>query len=290
LKFWSDNCLALIGISAFIIPFIFSTQTGDPTIVPRFTFLSIFLLMVSIIINIKQKDIYATVLSEPLILIYITYIFSLLFSWLLTDLKSEGYFEIARIFIKLQLIIVAGAIFSRSPQYISQLAKALSITGLVVCLIGISQYHGWGFTDLPGLKVPYATMQHRNLFASFIFLTMPFSLFNLWESWNRYRSQSKSMVIWLTGSIFMVLITLYSLAISQSRAVWLGLILSIITVMLIEFYTRQNRTIFKPRLLLRKLLYVTLAGLILILIVLIAVSRYEIVYSDNDRIFYGQKH
>jgi hypothetical protein len=90
---------------------------------------------------------------------------------------TEGVFEWAKVFLSFAFLYAATSMIDGTKGSVSVLAKSVIITGAALAFIGICQYWGLAFNDIPGNDVVYGTMAHKNLFASAMFLTLPFVLY-----------------------------------------------------------------------------------------------------------------
>ena len=185
------NTYLLTGTAILIIPFIYSHETSDPTIIPRIIALSscLFILTTLLIIKCVRRSTTSSsvCISEnnplhrsifPIILGYL--LFSVV-SIISSINVAESIIEFVKIFLMFQLIVVSTIIFTDDENAFQFLAKSITLIVLIMGIIGIIQYYSHLFDFLPGIYKPYATMQHKNLYVSYLFLTVPFVIYTLFS-------------------------------------------------------------------------------------------------------------
>lgn len=204
---------------------------------------------------------------------------------------SEGIFELSWIFISALLLVVTTKILGDNENAFPSLAKSLTVVAIVLGVIGICQYYNWGFNFLPGSCEPYATMTHRNLFSSFLFLIFPFVLYNLFNSTSGSQESRKiGAVIWTISSLLALVLIAYNVMIATSRAVWVGFIISTISTSIAWWLLLGRRKLDE----LRSSTYTKtlIAAIFIFLIVAVGAlltSDIEIRTTDNLRILLWSK-
>ena len=233
---WKEDLpfFVLIGVTVFVIPFLFSSSLIDPVLLPRFLVWSILLFVLTLLISIRSlkrpAGIDVTIVRRTIFLTITGY---LLFSALsLTNAINitEGVFEIMKLFLSVAFLYVATLAINRREDGIVILVKSVVVSGMFLSIIGICQYYCVAFSSIPGNYVVYATMAHKNLFASFLFLVFPFVLYGV----------LKFSGFWRLVSLASMTVILISIAITEARSVWLAMIIStiIIALIIVIFYRK----------------------------------------------------
>jgi O-antigen ligase len=102
--------------------------------------------------------------------------------------------------------------------------------------IGFSQHFQIGFSEVPGNNILYGTMVNRNLFASALFLMLPFILFGALQFSGGWHMLS---LVTLAGIIHVI-------ALSEARAVW-GATLIFIVGMVMFVLLGHQKLKFSPK-------------------------------------------
>jgi len=220
------NLIILIGGAVFCIPFLYSYATIDPVLSIRFlawTVLTVIIILIFFIQGSRLCHSYDfTVIYRAIFPIAIGYAAVSGLSLIRAINLADGVFEWLKILLSFIFLYVACLILARNKAGLLILARSVIVTALILGLIGICQYFQIAFTAIPGNHAIYATMANPNLFASALFLMLPFILFGVLQfSGGWYRLS----LVTLTGVI-------YAIAISESRAVWGAILISsVITIL-----------------------------------------------------------
>ncbi|MBT3231987.1 MAG: tetratricopeptide repeat protein [Calditrichaeota bacterium] len=240
-----------IATTILLIPFIYLQDKFDPVLLIRFIALSTTLLIMLTVLFFQRHTLHQLVSDYSFVqrLIFIVSAGYLIFSAIslirCVNL-SEGIFELSWIFISTLLLVVATKVLGDNEDTFPSLAKSLTLVVIVLCVIGICQYYYCGFNFLPGSCEPYATMTHRNLFSSFLFLSIPFVLFNLFDATSgNQKSREVGPVIWAVASLLAIVLIAYNVMIATSRAVWVGLIVSTIATSIALWLLSCRRKLVK---------------------------------------------
>jgi len=153
---------------------------------------------------------------------------------------TEGFFEWLKIFLSFSFLYIAVLIIGKNYDGIFILTKTIIVTAMILALIGICQHFHLAFTNIPGNGIVYATMAHKNLFSSSLFLTVPYVLYGSLRFPGGWR---------IASFVSMVFIFL-GLVITETRAVWAGIAFSTaITGMIVALVQQRqgmNNSIEKP--------------------------------------------
>jgi O-antigen ligase len=230
----------LLGIPAFAVPLFLLDATIDPALTPRFALLSVALLFVVVF---GYKDFQAATangqlgfLIRTILLPFMVYLLCTILSLTRAVNVSEGIFEVLKTLLFLIFLLVATFIIRTQRASLAVLTKGVSLLAIVVSVIGISQHYHLGFEWIPGPAdaQPFSTFANKNLFSSFLFLTLPFVLFGFFTFNARWH---------ITAGISFTL-ALYAILVAQTRAVWVALVLSfalIVVAAVLYFYQKKLR-------------------------------------------------
>ncbi len=192
----------LAGIA--IIPFVYSTSGIDPAFTLRAILLSA-LTIVTIFATRKQPQ-----RTSPLLWIWCVYALFTVSSILVAQNSGEAIYQASIILLYSAWLFAAMQIATK--EILPLLLRTIAVIGCAVSFIALFQFFDLGFGFIPGGSVPFATMTTKNLLSSFLFLTLPGTLYvaivekKNWEMFG---------LVTITMSVFVLLIT-------QTRAVWLG--------------------------------------------------------------------
>ena len=110
-----------------------------------------------------------------------------------------------------------------------------AITGLLVAMIGILQYHGFAFLDIPSNAQPSATFGNRNFAAEYLVCAGPLSILLFLQG----RSRTGLFFSGLSAALMGVY-----LAYTRTRGAWLGIAVAIALVgAAVIFFPELRRTI-----------------------------------------------
>jgi len=222
----------LIGSSVIIIPFLFSSRLLDPVLSLRFTVFSVSLFVIVLLIAIYNKSgsFDLSILRRRIFPIFIFYLGISALSLLNTINLPEGIFELLKIWLGIIFFGAAALVLASTPNSILRLTKAVIIASAASAIIGVCQYYGVAFNSLPGYYVVYGTMVNKNLFASYLFLMLPFSLYGFFFFRNNWD---------LMGGLASIL-SLWCIVLGASRAAWLAVLVLASGVILIWFFTSRR--------------------------------------------------
>ncbi len=212
----NDKIQSLVLVTLLLfLPLIYSFQTIDPVSSIRLMFQSVILLILIITLLIKSNNFQIN--TTPVISSVTVIILSLFFLINLVSLVNvinlqEGLFELCKVSIWLVLLITLIFLF-RSSKNQSYVISVITLSGLILSIIGLLQYFQLGFTNLPGNIIPFGTMANKNLLASAIFLCLPFSIISTFRDNKLTRYFGAATVAF---SLVLILI-------SKTRSVYLGL-------------------------------------------------------------------
>ncbi|MCP4439738.1 MAG: O-antigen ligase family protein [Aureispira sp.] len=153
---------------------------------------------------------------------------------------SDGLVEWFKIFSWLGIILVSSY-FLKNPKHNLALMKASVAATLVVSLIGLAEFLVI-LDKLEQDKILYtvnSTFEHKNLLATGLLLSLPFSFIV---------HQQSSEKLWKGLALVSVGLVLFLVLVTQSRAAWIGLGGSLfIGLILVLFSPSQRSKILKPK-------------------------------------------
>lgn len=209
--------LLFIAGTILIIPLVFTRQTIEPVLLPRFVLLAALLFVITILISARffkpgfHFD-YSIVRRAifPAFLLYL--VFGAISLTRAINL-SEGIFELLKIFLYFVFLAIATLLIAGEESFLSDSARAFAILSAVLSFMGICQYFGIAFTKLPGHYIVYATMANKNLLSEALFLTFPFLLFGILN----FKGA------WALLSMISMMLAGFVIGVAHSRAVWAAL-------------------------------------------------------------------
>jgi hypothetical protein len=220
------NLIILIGGAVFFIPFLFSHATIDPVLSIRFlawTVLATIIILLFVIQGSSLSRCYDfTVIYRAIFPIAVGYAAVSGLSLIGAINLADGIFEWLKILLSFIFLYVACLILVRNKAGLLILTRSVIVTAFILGLIGICQYFQIAFTGIPGNHTIYATMANPNLFASALFLMLPFIFFGVLQFSNGWYKLS---LITLTG-------VFYAVVVSESRTVWGAIFISSVATIL----------------------------------------------------------
>jgi O-antigen ligase len=224
------------AVLVLILPVLFSRKTIDPVITPRHILLSAFILLFVLVFFILRKK---TILFSYPAVIKWTLGAGLAFGlWSMFTVSSainapEAWYQVAKYLLLLVLLFLVTVTTRHEESKVLGLCKAFILSAIIQSIVGIFQYYGLAFTDIPGANAtPYGLMANRNLFGSAQMLLLPFVLFAFYKG-------SKA---WKYASGLALVLIIISLVISQTRSAWLGtIVIIVVSLLLVLIFSPANR-------------------------------------------------
>ncbi len=210
----------LIGFAS-LLPFLFSRETSDPVTSVRLIALSVFICGVGLWWIIKKDT---NTYPSPLVVKVLLLLCVLYLAWGSIGVAksinpSLGILDITKFLLMTSLVFLLVRIIFIQPLLLKKLCNAITVVTALQSLIGILQYYGISFNDLPGSNaLPYGLMANRNLFGSALVLLLPFCIYSLYINKGFWRMAAISSLVLLT----------YALLLSQTRSAWLSAVAIVI--------------------------------------------------------------
>ncbi len=210
-----------------IIPLVYSNETIDPAFTLRAILLAI-LALVTIFVARKQP-----LRTSPLLWIWCAYAGFNILSIFVAQNSGEAIYEAS-----LTLLYGAwlfAALQMMRKEFLLLVLRTIALLGFVISFISLFQFFDIGFGFIPSWGLPGATMTTKNLMSSFLFLTLPATLY---IAITEKRAWSVFSLISITMSVFVLLI-------AQTRAVWLGCAAAAFIASALFVLTFQRKNLWK---------------------------------------------
>ena len=268
LRCFSSFFSVWLGITVFVLPYIFSPFTIDPVLTLRFFLLAILLFCLTLYFLNKVSDFseICRALAKqsifPVLLFF--FLFSTLSLFKATNI-SEGIFELLKISLWIVFLFFSTILLAKNKKGVTHLTKAVIFGALLHSIIGLAQVYYTSLNAHPGNFAIQSTMANKNLFASALFLTLPF----LFYGFITFSGP------WRLLSIFSFGLAVYTINLTQTRAVWFAMIIStgVLGILCFFYSTRHFNRQIKP---------VYFARVIYGIILIIVVSLVAIVSNDSS--------
>jgi len=205
-----------LAVCLFVIPILLFSDTLDPALAPRFITWSVALACV--FLNLFYHSRFGKKENQFSIENYITialisYLFLSLFSTIIYASVLQSIFDFLKILMFVAHIYICSIIFKRDEKAVELTIKLVCICCLIISLLGLLQYYQMLSFKIPGniYHLPYSTMANKNLFASLLFLMVPFVFYGL-----------SLKGIWSIVNGFTLSVAIINIVLSQTRAVYLA--------------------------------------------------------------------
>lgn len=226
-----DNSKAiamLIALPLLIIPLLYSTKAVDAVLLPKFIAYAIFSLIMNAL-AIKNNHAFNIVKQHFFFKLYAAYLILALISLYISCNFGDAVFEWLKLFLLGNSILAISTCFYNQKQFIEKFINAINILNAVIVVIGLIQFliifSKQNVTHTATYEV-IATFGHKNIFAEMLFLTFPFTLFNLFTKQGKWK--------WLSGTT--AFLTLFLITLTLTRAVWLATVAGFLITFPFYFY------------------------------------------------------
>ena len=277
----------LTSLFIIILPFLYTEDTLDPVLTLRFFSFSILVLILTLLSFKKKID--KTLLRHSIVLCFFSLISIFCISTLfLNNVMSEAIYVTLKLALFLIFLININDIF-KDDLCRNRLFLSISVFSIICSVLYLFQvtnlyfYHidrsKWFFiTDLTKLA---ATMANKNLLSSALFLTIPFSFYNL------YSSNKVVKIISLLSLIFIPIVFFFT----TSKATLLALLILILSILVLKLL---------PKIFLRffyySIIFIFLISCFSIVYIRdsessfsLRVKNHFIEYSNNEELFNDKK-
>jgi len=196
-----------------VTPFIFSSHLLDPSRLPQMAALAILTLAVGVALLLKSPKTSNTGARLDLVVLAgAACIVSGAVSLTQAVNPAEGWQDIAQAALLFAFYILIRNSVPGDAATIIRISGFVAAAMLVLCLVGIMQFFGIAFNNLPGSCEPYATLTHRNQLAIFLFLASPVAIIG--------SQLGRGIGRWVCAAALIV--SIYVILICTTRAVWLA--------------------------------------------------------------------
>lgn len=260
----ADAVLLIIGAVLFT-PLVTLNSTLDPALAPQFVAWALvssilclsLLLQAAIGLGVTDYGI----LKRAIFPVFLGYLLFSTVSLTQAVNVTEGIYENFKIVMSVVFLLLVTIILLRKNGGIALVAKAVVITAILISLIGFCQFFKYGVVDRPGYSLLNGTMGHKNLFASGLFVLLPFCLYTVLLC----RGFWAIMGIVATASIPPLIL------LSRTRAVWLALLVTLVVSAMVALtvFRRVNSAVapeMRTRVL-RRMAYVIVGSLLIVALV-----------------------
>ncbi len=221
-----------------LIPFIYSESIVDPVLISRQLFLTVFeIIILSLIahrILIKKIKFDFSFLKNKIFIVFLAFIGVGIISTNYSILTSESFYVLSKYSVELVFLLITVFLLVNQILNFETILKAIIVFSVIVILMIVKQLLELNSEELPFREFLYrinATMGHKNLLSSILFMTLPFLIISV--------IKFKKLRVIVVGVIFSNLLFIWFL---QTRAVFLSLAVCIILFLMVWFifYIKQK--------------------------------------------------
>ncbi len=204
--------LGLTAAALLLLPLVYHPDLGTPDLLPKR------MLLYALGLGTSAAWLWAALsgasswIRTPLSLPTGAYALINLLSLAWANNPFSGLVEAAQILVL--VLLTLGLIALLRPHHILPLAQFSALGGLLVSVIGIAQYLGLGFENIPSVGLPSGTFIFRNLAASYLIGAIPLGLLALLLD-----PRSLRKILWGVCTAAMALFLVYT----RTRGAWVGL-------------------------------------------------------------------
>ena len=215
--------LAGILLSSFIYsPFIL-----DFALTPRLILISI-CVAICLFLIAQSKQI-SLVKIDSIILSYFGFVLFSCISGFWANTLSESIFENSKLIISFFVFLISYYCFKKDKDYfLNTLIKLAILMVAIEFLLVLYQLSFLKSFNKEELYQVYGANSHKNLLSSFLFINLFFLIVGI----------IRMKTIWKYLSIICVVLNLAIIALLQTKAVWIALVLSGVLIVLLIFYQR----------------------------------------------------
>ena len=214
------------------IPFVYISETLDHTLLPRFVSLSVLVMLyLSTLLFYPKVFMPETdLLKRPPVYIWLLFAFTGVVSSFVAVNQGEAVFTILKDFLFLIFLLFISGWFLRSGKH-QALFNSIAVLALANLCIGYVQYFYFAFQsiNMEDLYKVKGLLSHKNVFSGFLFLMIPFMVYELF--------QRKKNFYFIAALIFLLLTLIFLI---QTRAVWLGIAVFAFVFGISLFFLRQK--------------------------------------------------
>lgn len=251
-----------------VISLLYSTKAVDAVLLPKFIAFAVFTIFINAL-ALKNAQAFDIIKQQLFFKIYVAYLSTSLISVYISCNFGDAVFEWLKIFLLGNSIFAISVYFYHHKKFIEQFVNAINILNAIIVIIGFVQFliifSKQHVTHTATYEVT-ATFGHKNIFAEMLFLTFPFTLYNLFTKQGKWK--------WLSGTS--AFLTLFLITLTLTRAVWLATIAGFFISFPFYFYALIKGKKIKSQLNLYK------KNILIIVLLCIAILSSILVYSRID--------
>ena len=186
--------IRVIQTCIFLIPLLYYKGAADPFLSPRFFVWSIICLILFMILADQRtgagKRAHGRAhLDSALICLAMLLIVSSISLFQVVNI-GEGVNQWLKSFLFFSFLYGVKSTLGGHPRLVPCLIRSVIISGVLFATVGLFQILGLYFMDIPGYFRPRGTMGNANLFASALFLYLPFVLYGITHFEGAWRNVS----------------------------------------------------------------------------------------------------
>lgn len=221
------------GFLTVIFPLVHYTKTLDIVMMPRLLALSLFNTLFSIlfILWIRKHNEVLTVLRNKIFKLFILWFVVTLVSLGLSTNPVESIFDLIKVAYMPIMVFWTVALVITEPRGLEKMVRFITIAGLILGTVAFWQYFAEVFQskerffDEYGRQTPIiykvrGLMAHKNLLSISLGLILPFAVYGSISQQKYWK-----LVSYISATAILLLLVLL-----QTRAVWVGLMVSAIVV------------------------------------------------------------
>jgi len=235
----------LVFLPILVIALVYSNKTVDLVLLPKYIAFAIFGILTSAmaLFFVRKNPSSFTIIKEHLFFkFYLAYLITSIVSVAISCNYGDAIFEWLKLFLFGSIICAVTVCFYNKPKYIQHFVNAINLLNAIIVIIGLVQFllifSKQNVTHTTTYEVT-ATFGHKNIFAEILFLTFPFTLYNLFSKEGKLK--------WLSG--ISAFLTLFIITLTLTRAVWLATIVGFLVSFPFYVYalnkSKNNKLNFK---------------------------------------------
>lgn len=262
----------LIFSPIIIIALAYSNATVDVVLMPKYICYAVYAIIITLFsyrLAISKPENFNAVISHIFFKVYLVYLLVSFISLQSSINYADGIFEWLKLFLFGTSIFSIAVYFYNYKDLIELFTRSVTILNAIIVLIGLYQFmtvFGNANVTHSTTYVVTGTFGHKNIFAEMLFLTFPFTLYNVFTGTKNWK---------LLAGISSAL-TLFLITITLTRAVWLSTVIGLFLSFPFYFFAIRSSenfsSFFKGN---KKNTQIALALLVSIFISIAVYSRFD---------------
>jgi O-antigen ligase len=207
--------------------FIFSPLILDFVLTPRLISISVCILLC--LFFISKSNLIEQIKIDAITLSYFSFVLFSCISSFWANTLSESIFENSKLIISFFVFLISSYCFKKDKDYFLQ--ALIKLTILIVFIEFFVVLHQLSFLkslNKEELYQVYGANSHKNLLSSFLFINLFFLIIGI----------ARMKTLWKYISICCLILNILIIALLQTKAVWIALVLSGVLFVLLIFYQR----------------------------------------------------